>query len=105
MGRFDRAQGPKRGYGGIAVFARTALANIALVKYVIGAQRMWCVLRTNIGALLIGNWRGPPDEEASSINMLQAEIERLRNDWVGAIVLGDINTHTQTLTAIFQQEH
>ena len=93
VGRFDRALGPKCVYGGIAVFARTNITDIALVEYINGAERMWCVLRTNIGALLIGNWYRPPDEDGNSISILQAEIERLRSECVGVILLGDINIH------------
>ena len=93
VGRFDRALGPKCGYGGIAVFARTNITDIALVEYINGAERMWCVLHTNIGALLIGNWYRPPDEDGNSISILQAEIERLRSECVGVILLGDINIH------------
>ena len=54
---------------------------------------MWCVLHTNLGALLIGNWYRPPDEDGSSVIILQTEIERLRCDCVGVILLGDINIH------------
>ena len=54
---------------------------------------MWCVLHTNICALLIGNWYRPRDEECNSIIILQVEIERLRSECVGAILLGDINIH------------
>ena len=93
VGRFDQALGPTCGYGGIAVFVRTKFANIALVEYITGAERMWCVLHTNIGALLIGNWYRPPGKNCNSINMLQSEIERLRDDCVGVILLGDINIH------------
>ena len=93
VGRLDRVLGPKRGYGGIAVFVRTTLADIALVEYVSGAERMWCVLHTNLGALLIGNWYRPPDDDGRSAAMLQAEIERLRCDCVGVILVGDINIH------------
>ena len=75
------------------MFVRTKFADIALVEYISGAERMWCVLHTNIGALLIGNWYRPLDENGSSINMLQSEIERLRDDCVGVILLGDINIH------------
>ena len=93
MGRLDRVLGPKRGYGGIIVFARTALADIAVVEYITDAERMWCVLHTNLGALLIGNWYRPPDEDGSSVIILPTEIERLRCDCVGVILLGDINIH------------
>ena len=63
---------PNSEYGGIAIFAQTKIADTASVEYITGAERMWCVLHTNIGALLIGNWYKPPDEDCSSINMLHA---------------------------------
>ena len=93
VGRLDRVLGPKRGFGGIAVFARAALTDIALVEYISGAERMWCVLHTNLGALLIGNWYRPPDDDGISMNGLLDEIERLRGDYIGVILLGDLNVH------------
>ena len=50
-------------------------------------------LHTNLGALLIGNWYRPPDDDGSSAAMLQAEIECPRWDCVGVILFGDINIH------------
>ena len=51
IGRLDQVLGPKRGFGGVAIFARASLVNIDWVEYIVAAERMWCVLRTNLGAL------------------------------------------------------
>ena len=93
VGRMDRVLGPKQGYGGIAVFARDSLANIALLEYVDGVERMWCVLHTHVGPLLLGNWYRPPDEPGDSMDTLVEEIQRLRSDCIGVILIGDINIH------------
>ena len=93
IGRLDRVLGPKRGFGGVAIFARVSLVDIALVECIVAAERMWCVLHTNLGALLIGNWYRAPDESGTSIAILKAEIERLRGDFVGILLVGDVNVH------------
>ena len=93
VGRLDRAMGPKRGFGGIAIFARVALTSVALLEYVDAAERMYCVLHTHIGAILLANWYRPPDDDGSSMNNLLAELRRLRCEFVGTILLGDINVH------------
>ncbi len=80
VGRLDRVFGPKRGFGGIATFARASLTSIALLEYVDTAERMYCVLRTHIGAILLGNWYRPPDDDGSSMVDLLAELRRLRGD-------------------------
>ncbi len=95
VGRLDRALGPKKGFGGIAVFARTSLTSVALVEYVDDAERMWCVLHTNIGALMLGNWYRAPDEDGSSMDKLPEELNRLRAEAIGTILLGDLNLHHQ----------
>ena len=93
VGRLDRAMGPKRSFGGIAIFARVALTSVALLEYVDAAERMYCVLHTHIGAILLANWYRPPDDDGSSMNNLLAELRRLRCEFVGTILLGDINVH------------
>ena len=50
-------------------------------------------MHTNTGALLIGTWYRPPDEDGCSTNMLQAEIARFRSDSVGVILMENINIH------------
>ncbi len=93
VGRLDRLLGPKRGYGGIAILARDSLTNIALLEYVGGAERMWCILHTHVGALLLGNWYRPPDETGESMDTLVDEMRRLRPECVGVILVGDVNIH------------
>ena len=61
---------PRRRYGSIAV-VRAKLADIDFVEHIAGAERMWCVLKTNLKSLLISNWYRPPDEDGSSVVMLQ----------------------------------
>ena len=63
--------------------------NVALLEYVDGAERMYCVLHTHIGAILLASLYRPPDDDGSSINELLSELRRLRRQVVGTIVLGD----------------
>ena len=93
VGHLDRTVGPKAGYGGVAVYAKNTLSNIALLEHSDGAERSWCILHTHIGAILLGNWYRAPDAGDSSIETLPAELDRLRAEVVGVILLGDINIH------------
>ena len=58
IGRLDKVLGPTRGFGRVAIFARASLADIGLIEYIVAAERMWWVLHTNLGALLIWNCTG-----------------------------------------------
>ena len=95
MGRLDSVLGLKCGYGGIAVFACAQLADIALAEYITGAERMWCILGTNLTALLIGNWYRPADEDGSSV-----AICRLRSGVAAVIVLALFYSETLTQTIV-----
>ena len=95
VGRLDRLLGPKCGFGGIAIFARSSLTNIALLEYEDGAERMWCALLTNLGTILLGNWYRPPDDDGSSLDGLAAAISRLQSDVIGILLVGDVNIHHQ----------
>jgi len=92
-GRLDRAVGPKKGYGGIAVFVRNSLSSLAVLEYSDSAERMWCVLHTHIGAILLGNWYRPPDDDGRSLVALNDELQRLKREVIGTILLGDLNIH------------
>ena len=93
VGRRDRLLGPKRGYGGVAVFASNSMSSIALSHYSESAERMWCTLHTNIGDLLLANWYRPPDDDGTCIDTFVEEINNMRGGVVGVIVLGDLNIH------------
>ena len=93
VGRLDRVLGPKRGYGGVAIFVRSDVSSVALLQHSESAERTWAILHTNIGAFLIGNWYRAPDEDGSSVDSLSSELETLRQDCVGVILIGDVNVH------------
>ena len=93
VGRLDREAGPKAGYGGVAIYAKATISCIALLEHSSGAERSWCILHTNIGAILLGNWYRAPDAGESSIDSLATELERLGSEVIGVILTGDINIH------------
>ena len=93
VGRLDRVLGPKKGYGGVAIFVRSDISNVALLEHAENAERIWAILHTHVGAFLLGNWYRAPDEDGSSIDSLGSELERLRHDCVGVILIGDLNVH------------
>ena len=55
VGRLDRSTRRKAGFGGVAVYARNSISNIALLSYSDSAERMWCILHINLRVVLIGN--------------------------------------------------
>ena len=89
VGRLDRSEGPKAGFGGVAVYARNSVANIGLLSYSETSERMWCTLHSNLGMFLIGNWYRPPDDGDTSISSLADEMSKLRKDVVG-VILADV---------------
>ena len=93
VGRLDRILGPKKGFGGIAIFAKNSFTSVSLGEYSICSERMWCNLHTNIGTFLIGNWYRPPDDNGSSLESLPEELSRLSSDAIATILLGDMNIH------------
>ena len=93
VGRLGRAHGPKAGYGGVAIYAKNSFASIALIEHSSDSERTWAVLHTNIGPVLIGNWYRAPDEDGSSVSTLPHELDRLRGEYIGIIIAGDLNVH------------
>ena len=93
VGRLDRTSGPKAGFGGVAIYAHTSLSNIALQLKSQDSERIWCILHTNIGAFLVGNWYRAPDTGDASVLSLSTELASLRGDVVGVILAGDVNVH------------
>ena len=93
--------GLKRGFGGIAVFAHTTLAGVALLEYVEGGERMYCVLQSHVGAILLASWYRPPDDDGTSMNELLTEPQLLPSEVVGTIVLGDIKYSSPKIVARF----
>ena len=93
VSRLDRRD--DSGYGDIALFAR---ANIVL--YVIFLEnsdldkRSWHVIHSDIGPVLLGIWYRPPCHgEIDNIRRLEQEWVRLRSEYVGTIIVRDLNVH------------
>ena len=93
VSRMDRLLGPKRGYGGVAIYVRSDVSSLVALEQSDSAERSWALLHTNIGSFLVGNWYRPPDDDGSSMQNLGSELERLREDCVGVILIGDVNIH------------
>ena len=92
MSRFDRASGRKAGWGGIAVFASDANIVSHLHDSTL-AERFWHTVHTDIGPILLGNWYRAPDAGLEAIESLATELESFGDQWVGTVILGDMNVH------------
>ena len=94
--RRDRSEGPKKGYGGIAIYRKASFNAIAHLEDSKSAERSWCTLLTDIGPFLLGNWYRPRDADPSAIVSLQHEVQRLMADHVGVCICGDLNVHQRS---------
>ena len=90
--RLDRAHG-KVGYGGVAIFAHTSFHAVSSHFCSVDSERIWCILHTNCGNILIGNWYRAPDDSDASVRSLSSELQSLRSEFIGAVILGDPNIH------------
>ena len=98
VSRRDRRAGDcerdKRG-GGIALFALSAVAqNITLLQHSESYERSWHILHADLGPILFCIWYRPPcSGEVASIASFEVEWARLAPDFIGTIVVGDLNVH------------
>ena len=81
--------------GGIALFALSEIAeNITLLEHSERHERSWHILHADIGPVLFCIWYRPPCAgETASIASFISEWNRLVGDFVGTIVVGDLNVH------------
>ena len=93
VSRADRLTGAKRGYGGVVIFERDGLNMLVHLESSSEAERVWAVLHTDVGPFLLGNWYRPPDAPWSQTESLSSELTRLADDYVGVILVGDMNVH------------
>ena len=60
------------------------------------AERLWFVLHCNVGPVLLCVWYRPPcPGDISAISTFNDELQCLRDDAIGTLVLGDLNCHHQ----------
>ena len=58
------------------------------------AERMWFVLHSDLGLVLLAVWYRPPCYgDTFSILSMDAELQTLREQAIGSIVIGDLNCH------------
>ena len=91
--RRDRDDG--RSGGGVLILAAASIVdNIAPLLISSVAERVWCLLHSNLGPMLICCWYRPPDRgETSSIQTLRAEFLELRPRAISTFIIGDMNVH------------
>jgi hypothetical protein len=98
VGRRDRSySGDARNCGGIIVFAKTELADhVTLLLISEESERMWFHLHTSIGPFLLSVWYRPPAPgETQTITSFGTELDRLRGDALGTLLIGDLNLHSK----------
>ena len=90
--RRDRNDGRKG--GGVLVFVREGIAEaVTCVKICESSERMWLVVHSCFGPLLLGCWYRPPDAGVDSIISLGDDLEELAGDCMAVCVVGDMNVH------------
>ena len=97
-GRRDRSySGDIRRCGGIIVFVRTEIAdNVTLLQTSRVSERLWVQMHTDNGPYLLGVWYRPPcPGEVQSIESFETELDELRGDSLGVLLMGDLNLHSK----------
>ena len=59
-------------------------------------ERLWFVLHTDIGPLLLCAWYRPPLAEISSTERFRLEYEKICDSVIGVVCVGDHNFHNRT---------
>ena len=93
ISRLDRRDG--RSGGGIAFFARSALAKTVVhMGDSANHERSWHTLHSDRGPILLGVWYRPPAYgETASISHLASEIQCFGKGALANIIVGDMNVH------------
>ena len=91
--RRDRGDG--RQGGGVIIFVADSIMHSVTPILVSGsAERVWVLLHSNIGPMLICCWYRPPDRgNISDVVSLRREFLQLRNQAISTFIVGDMNVH------------
>ena len=82
--------------GGIVVFARADKINsFSELEVSTTRERTWILIHTDEGPILLCCWYRPPREPLDGITSFQKELNRLRAQAVGVIIIGDVNVHSR----------
>ena len=95
ISRRDRDSGMEQ--GGVAVYVLKEWEQCVVeVKQSSSAERCWLAVHSNTGPMLLCCWYRPPAAgELDSILSFRDELKTLQNDYVGTIVVGDLNVHNR----------
>ena len=91
----SRRDRPDGSGGGVVLFvANSAAAYVTLLAHSETCERSWHVLHTDLGPVLFCVWYRPPAPgDLSSIKTFEREWVSFRDDFVGTILVGDLNLH------------
>ena len=98
VGRRDRSyNGDDRSCGGVIVYAKTEIADqVTLLLISDDSERMWFQLHTITGPYLLAAWYRPPvPGEVQTISSFGDELNQLRGNALGTLLLGDLNLHSK----------
>ena len=82
---------------GVMAFARTSIASHVTLIYVSDvSERLWLQMHTDNGPYLLCVWYRPPCQgEVLSISSFGEELDDLRRNALGTLLLGDLNVHSK----------
>ncbi len=93
ISRRDRSD--ESGWGGVALFALSKVAPyICLLEHAVNYEASWHTIHSDLGAILFCVWYRPPAPgELESVRAFIDDWERLAGQYIGTIVVGDLNVH------------
>ena len=77
------------------MYARNGFSGIVFLSESKTAVRIWCILHTHLGGIVLGNWYRAPDAGSESIDSLTDELDELKQHGIGFLLCGDMNIHHQ----------
>ena len=84
------------GRGGVAVFVHESIqSQVTLLGESDSAERVWLLVHSDLGPLLVCPWYRPPASGCDSIHSLPTELETHRALAIATIVVGDLNVHNK----------
>ena len=69
------------------------VSQVSLLLISVRAERLWFLIHTAQGPLLVGTWYRPPANEDGSIWSCFEEHGKLCDDSIGCLLVGDLNVH------------
>ena len=81
--------------GGVLVYTlKSQASNVTLLDKSEDSERVWVVVHSEQGPVLVGAWYRPPEQgEVATVHSFREEWKAHRGEAIGAIVVGDINIH------------